>query len=64
MKWTDKKRLDALQKMALQDGRMICRWSSTGRGWRLHETTSHEGAVKDIRQAIDNFLNANWRWKK
>lgn len=56
-KRTDKQRLDALQKLlGRYSDRCVCRWSTTGRGWRLHE---HEGlgAVKDVRQAIDNFLD-------
>jgi len=56
---TDKQRLDALQALVgTYTGRVICQWSTTGRGWRLHESTQRE-AVPDVRQAIDAFLNAN-----
>jgi len=36
-------------------GKVICRWSSSGRGWRLHETNNSD-AVDSVRQAIDNFI--------
>lgn len=54
---TDKDRLDFLQ--ALNDtssytGHAICRWSNTGRGWRLHETS--EGGYKSVREAIDALM--------
>ena len=56
---TDKDRLDFLQnKTGRYTGKIICRWSVNGRGWRLHET-SQEGAVPDVRQAIDNFMLRN-----
>jgi len=56
---TDKERLDFLQKMTdLKEytGTVILRDSTTGRGWRLHET-EQEGAVKDVRQAIDIYMD-------
>jgi hypothetical protein len=54
---TDTERLDALQNLLGQyTGTVICRWSSTERGWRLYET-SGPGAVKDVRLAIDRFLD-------
>jgi len=54
---TDTERLDALQELLGEyTGRVICRWSQTGRGWRLHETSSH-GNCKDVREAIDQFLD-------
>jgi hypothetical protein len=56
-KRTDKQRLDELQALlGRYTGKLICRWSGTGRGWRLHEDDS-PNAVKDIRKAIDEFLD-------
>ena len=56
-KRTDKQRLDELQSLVGRYSKNIeCRWSSTGRGWRLHE--SSEGQ-EDIRVAIDRFLDYN-----
>jgi len=55
---TDKDRLDFLQTltdMRRSTGRVICRWSYFGRGWRLHET-EHEDGVSDVRKAIDNMM--------
>jgi len=55
---TDKERLDFLQKLTDQKsytGKVILRSSTTGRGWRLHET-SWKGAVFSVREAIDNFM--------
>lgn len=58
-KMSDKQRLDSLQKIiGLYTGKVICRWSENGRGFRLHET-NRKGATTDIRKAIDKFLNAN-----
>lgn len=54
---TDKERLDFLQYLTDKNeytGKVILRASTTGRGWRLHET-SWEGSVKDVREAIDNY---------
>lgn len=56
-KLTDTERLDALQKCS-GTYNIICRMSETGCGWRLHQTTRNEG-VKDIREAIDKFLDEN-----
>ena len=50
---TDTERLDELQRLMIDP--VVCRWSTTGRGWRLHETTRAD-AVNDVRIAIDNFL--------
>ena len=51
----DKKRLDKLQFLTKGHGNgWILRDSSTGRGMRLHETQL-EGAVPDVREAIDNY---------
>jgi hypothetical protein len=52
---TDTERLDFLQGMLNQKrytGWCECRWSTTGRGMRLHEKTSGEG-FRSIREAID-----------
>ncbi len=47
--------LDKLNKKAQYTGRCILRMSTTGRGWRLHET-SDENASPDVRTAIDKFM--------
>lgn len=53
---TDTERLDALDAMTGRyTGRVSLRWSETGRGWRLHET-SREDASATVREAIDKFL--------
>jgi len=53
---TDKERLDFLQKhLGQYSGKVICRQSKTGRGWRLHETLQ-PGAVNNVRKAIDKFM--------
>lgn len=52
----DKKRLDFLQNnLGSYTGKVICRMSTSGRGWRLHET-SLEDAVDSVRKAIDKFI--------
>ena len=57
-KWTDKKRLDALQSLlGRYTGKVVCRWSGTGRGWRLHECEPELNGHQDVRDAIDAFLN-------
>lgn len=57
--FTDTERLDLLQKLTKGYGNgWILRNSSQGRGLRLHET-SLDSAVKNVRQAIDNYLNAH-----
>ena len=56
---SDTERLDWLQAQldeAHYTGQCIFRWSVSGRGWRLHET-SLEGASKSVREAIDNAIN-------
>jgi hypothetical protein len=54
---TDEERLDALQNLlGKYTGRVICRWSVSGRGWRLHETSNID-AVSNVREAIDIFLD-------
>jgi hypothetical protein len=55
---TDKERIDFLQ--ALTDrkrytGRCILRESTSGRGWRLHET-SWLGSSSSVRRAIDDAM--------
>ena len=55
---TDKERLDFLQKLTdnkAYTGLVILRSSTTGRGWRLHET-DHENATPSVRIAIDEFM--------
>jgi len=50
---TDKQRLDFLQaQQGHYTGKAIFRFSISGRGWRLHET-SMEGGVDSVRSAID-----------
>lgn len=52
---SDTQRLDKLQALTQGYGKgWILRYSSTGRGMRLHET-HEDGAEKDIRKAIDKF---------
>lgn len=49
---TDTELLDWLDKQTGKyTGKVLFRWSTTGRGWRLHET-SQEGAVSTVRDAI------------
>jgi hypothetical protein len=56
---TDKQRIDGLQKLlGRYTGKAVCRWSTSGRGWRLHEHSGPD-AVEDVRKAIDAFLDAN-----
>lgn len=60
MKYTDKELLDFLQSLNDESnytGVAILRDSTTGRGWRLHET-SHEGSVKSVREAIENCVDS------
>jgi len=57
MKYTDTELLDFLQELTKDNaytGKVICRFSSTGRGWRLHES-SKDDAIPDVRQAIANL---------
>ena len=58
---TDTERLDFLQDLtnkAGYTGTVILRDSTTGRGWRLHET-SLLGATCSVREAIDEFMREN-----
>ena len=59
----DTDRLDALQKLAVTEDRcnVVCRWSSTRRGWRLHETSGKDGC-DSVRDAIDKFILQNKQW--
>ena len=55
---TDTERMDFLQKLTEQHaytGKVILRSSTTGRGWRLHET-SHPEAKTSVREAIDAYM--------
>jgi len=55
---TDKQRLDWLQNQLDKQsytGKCVFRWSRTGRGFRLHET-SFPGATSSVRQAIDDVI--------
>ena len=54
----DTKLLNFLQEQtdkADYTGKVICRKSTTGRGWRLYETSEGD-AVSDVRQAIRNYM--------
>jgi len=54
----DAQRLDFLQELNEESeytGLVILRLSTTGRGWRLHET-ANIGGVPSVRVAIDNFM--------
>jgi len=56
--YSDTELLDFLQSLNDRQrytGKVILRESSTGRGWRLHETSSG-GNVFSVRQAITNFM--------
>ena len=58
---TDTERIDFLQKLtkdANYTGKVVCRWSAIGRGWRLHETSKPDG-VSSVRDAIDLFIKEN-----
>lgn len=58
MKYTDTELINYLQELNNESkytGRCMLRNSSTGRGWRLHET-SKEGACVSVRQAIINHI--------
>jgi hypothetical protein len=56
--FTDTELLDFLQEQtnkAAYTGKVICRRSSTGRGWRLHES-SLPHANGDVREAIMEYM--------
>jgi len=53
---TDKQRLDFLESQNNKKkytGRCLFRWSTTNRGWRLHETLK---GYSSVREAIDNAI--------
>jgi len=56
---TDKERLDYLQQLNDRNnytGKCVLRESATGRGWRLHETSTDQyETFNNVRDAIDNF---------
>jgi len=55
-KVSDTDLINWLQKQTTGYGKgWICRMSTTGRGWRLHET-SQEGASSTIREAIKEAI--------
>jgi len=57
--YTDKERLDFLQKLNNRKkytGKVILRESRIGRGWRLHETSREDG-YSSVREAIDDVMN-------
>ena len=54
---TDKDRIEFLQKQIGVRKRVICRQSTKGRGWRLHETGRADG-VSCVREAIDKYMEA------
>lgn len=57
--YTDTERLDYLQeRLGTYSNRVVCRWSMSSRGWRLHET-SGDDSVNSVRKAIDNFIREN-----
>jgi len=58
----DTELLNVLQKLndkAVYSGVCILRQSTTGRGWRLHETADEDVGVPktSVRQAIEDFAN-------
>ena len=58
---TDTERIDFLQKITEDvnyTGKVVCRWSAFGRGWRLHETSKPDGMIS-VRDAIDLFMKEN-----
>ena len=62
---TDTELLDFLQQQtnkATYTGKVICRDSITGRGWRLLESSA-DGVVSDVRQAIINYMKQVTREK-
>jgi len=58
---TDKERIDYLDSLTGKDqygGMVVCRMSTTGRGWGLHETTKdwNPESSKTVREAIDQMM--------
>ena len=61
IQYSDTELLDFLQSLTdrnVYTGEVILRESSTGRGWRLHETSGIGGEfpTNNVRQAIINFM--------
>lgn len=54
---TDTERMDWLQKQTTGYGGWMARMSTTGRGFRLHETEI-PGAKPTVREAIDDAMSA------
>ena len=62
--YSDKTLLDYLQQITDEKkytGKVVLRDSTTGRGWRLHETSFLFDGVKDVRQAIINYIEERKR---
>jgi hypothetical protein len=57
---SDTELLDWLDKQSGKEytGKVVFRWSTTGRGWRLHET-SRDGAHTSVREAIRSAIAAS-----
>ena len=64
---TDKDRVDFLQRILVDDGKhtgkCVLILSSTGRGFRLHES-SNISATDNVRQQIDDMINRIIRYDK
>jgi len=63
---SDTELLDYLQKLTDRKkytGRVICRMSTIGRGWRLHETSLF-GAKPSVREAIEDFIKRSAKNEK
>jgi len=53
---SDKEMLDWLERQTGRyTGRVVWRWSTSGRGWRLHETM-HPDAKPTVREAIEDAM--------
>ena len=51
-KYSDTELLDGLQgALGQYTGKVVCRWSIMGRGWRLHETSDEDG-IDSVREAV------------
>jgi len=63
--FSDKMRLDWLEeqnKKTSYTGKCLFRWSTTGRGWRLHESSggpNHEPVFNTVRDAIDFHMRGD-----
>lgn len=54
--YTDTQLLDFLDSLSgTYTGKVVCRMSTRGRGWRLHETSRDDGEP-DVRTAIITFI--------